>query len=128
MLELDQVFFRLPHIARAIAPSSGAIVEMRYLISGYFTGFIDIGIVITPGKIAQCTIARRAPVQPLVPRQRDGAPTAALFEHIDDMIKKVLAFKAHDQRRIAVMFKDGGGGKRGLETMQPSPPKCFFRR
>ena len=44
------------------------------------------------------------------------------------MVEVVFAFKAHDQRRIAVMLENGGGGKSGLKAMHHAPAQRTLGR
>jgi len=53
------------------------------------------------------------------------APPSSTAKNINDVIDPVLRFETHHQGGIAMLFKNHGGRKRGLEAMRLRSPHHF---
>src|SRR5262245_11241099 len=117
MLEVEQILFGLPHIARTAPPIGTAVVEARELVGRQLSAVVDVWIKIAPGQIANAAENRRSPVQAFFPRSADRSPAAVFAKNVNDVIQSVLAFKTCDERWMSMTFKNRGSDERCFKAM-----------
>lgn len=67
-------------------------------------------------------------METFIPGASYRPPSTVLPEYIEDVIEVVLALKAHDEGRVAMMLEDGGSNKGGFEAVGLSPFQGFYGR
>jgi hypothetical protein len=121
MRRLDQRALDRPDIAFPEPPvRTGQVVEPEHLVSGDPPRAVDVGIGVRTEQVAHRAEGGLPSVEAGVSRSRDRAPAAAPPVEQEHVPEAVLRVDVEDDRRVAVLLEDRGGGQHRLQAVRRS--------